>query len=829
CIRDSLSPAAPPPAAPPQPPLPPPRRTAGRFLGWLRSNAVHVVAAASLALAGIFLVQYGIERGLIPPGLRVLAALALGAALIGSGEWIRRRWGDAPESPAAYLPSTFSGAGIVSMAAGIVAARGLYGLIGPGQAFAGLVAVSALAILLGWLHGPLLAAVGLVGAAAAPFIVGGSSQDIGWLYGYFALLAAVGLSVDTLRRWAWVSVLATVLAAGGGYLAFTAGAPAAGLMALLAGLVPMTVAIPARGLVPDHAGPSLAEARLSHGAAGRTSFPVRLAAVTAAAAAAAIVLLPAPDPGTTMVALLLLAGLAVLLALWTIRAPGIADIAAFPAAGFLAVLLNEGWNAGPLWRDWSGSAIVLRPPETAPPATAGVIVALAACVTLAAAWRSFADARLRLPFATAAAVFAPAALVVLETLWAPSLVLGPYPWALHAAALAALMTLLAERFARADGPDRRRAAHATLSALSLIALALMLVLSAAALTVALAVLVVVAAALDRAFRLPEMGWFIQAGVLALGYRLTVDPGLAWAVDAPVGQVVLAFGGAVAGMVAARATLAPLDRRAPAVILESGAAGAAALLANVLLMRAISSALGDDATASHWSFGLNAVPWLVVMLVQLWRDRQAGIMRIVRRLVAIGAALLGGGFLAAAVTLGNPLSGGLFGDDRVLGPPVLDTLAAAYALPGLLLAAAAWRLPGLGRVLRPFLAAAGAALLLLYAGLQIRRFWRGDDLSVPGVTQPELYTYTVALLVLGGLLLYQALARRSVTLRRLAMAVIALTVAKVFLIDVSGLSGLTRVFSFLALGLSLAGLAWLNRWAAGRQEGEAAPADPEGQA
>ena len=47
--------------------------------------------------------------------------------------------------------------------------------------------------------------------------------------------------------------------------------------------------------------------------------------------------------------------------------------------------------------------------------------------------------------------------------------------------------------------------------------------------------------------------------------------------------------------------------------------------------------------------------------------------------------------------------------------------------------------------------------------------------------------------------------------------IALTIAKVFLIDISGLSGLTRVFSFLALGLSLAGLAWLNRWAAGRQD------------
>ena len=58
------------------------------------------------------------------------------------------------------------------------------------------------------------------------------------------------------------------------------------------------------------------------------------------------------------------------------------------------------------------------------------------------------------------------------------------------------------------------------------------------------------------------------------------------------------------------------------------------------------------------------------------------------------------------------------------------------------------------------------------------------------------------------------------LRAIAMTVIGLTAAKVFLIDAAGLTGLTRVLSFLGLGLSLAGLAWLNRWAgqATRREG-----------
>ena len=126
--------------------------------------------------------------------------------------------------------------------------------------------------------------------------------------------------------------------------------------------------------------------------------------------------------------------------------------------------------------------------------------------------------------------------------------------------------------------------------------------------------------------------------------------------------------------------------------------------------------------------------------------------------------------------------------------------------------AALRMPGLGPWVRRAGIAVGAALAALYVGLEIRRFWRGDWLGGPGVSQPELYSYTIVLMLLGAGLLYQAIAARNATLRRIAMAVIALVIAKVFLIDASGLTGLTRVASFLGLGMSLAGLAWLNRWA-----------------
>jgi uncharacterized membrane protein len=250
------------------------------------------------------------------------------------------------------------------------------------------------------------------------------------------------------------------------------------------------------------------------------------------------------------------------------------------------------------------------------------------------------------------------------------------------------------------------------------------------------------------------------------------------------------------------------------VLESAGLALAAILANVLLTRAlVPPDLRDNTFDLAHVASLNAMPWLVLGLSQTYR---AGLGPTLRRtrlaLGGVAGAIAAGLLLIAALPL-NPLFFA-YPDDLgalVLGPWLLDTLALAYALPALVLLAAAWRL-AFPRLLRLALLGAGSALAALYLGLEIRRFWQGDWLGIPGVTEPELYSYTIALMVVGAGLLWQAILRRSHLLRRLAMAVIALVIAKVFFVDASGLTGLTRVFSFLILGLSLAGLAWVNRWA-----------------
>ncbi len=772
-----------------------------RLARWLVTNWVYAVAAVSLVLAGVFLVQYGIERGLLPPVARVVATLLLGLLLIAGGEAIRRRWGDSPDRSTAYLPSTFSGAGIVALFIGVFAARQMYGLIGVEAAFAGFIAVAAGALLLGWFHGPFLAAIGLIGAGATPFVAGGGAEAPIWLPFYYALLAGTGLGIDTMRRWAWVSMLALVIGFGGLALLELSGVDQ-GALALAAALIPLlAMAIPARSIWPDQSGPTLTAALVHQ---RRPGFPTMLAG--AALLVAATMLLRLPEAG--MVAFVCLAGLVVLLSLWAIGAPAMADLAVVSAAGFVLRLAAEAWG-WPLWQRVQDQTIALRAPETSAPPTLSLLVGLALAGSLAAALRSLCGTDHPRSWAALAALLAPVTMLVLELFWQPALILGPGLWAGHVIALAAVVVVLAERFARADGAPGPRTAYMALAALSLVALALFILLTKAALTLALAVLLVTAAALDRRLRLPEMGWFIHAAIAVIGWRLVVDPGLGWALDAPLWEVWLSYGSIVLGAAAGRVLLEGLRRPATQLALESTAVVAGAILADVLLLRWLDT---QDQVPEHARATLLALPWIVTMFAQLYRrEAHSGWVRKLRLALALVAGAMGiMGVLIAAVVLNPALDRWLGG--QVRGPVLLSTLTLAYALPGAILIVGGRRID-MPRVLSRILQGIGGALLALWVAVEIRHFWHGPNLTGP-MLQGELYSYTVALLLTGAVLLYLAIARRSQTLRRVAVAVIGLTIAKVFLIDASGLTGLTRVASFLGLGLALAGLAWLNRWTKG---------------
>lgn len=786
---------------------------AGNFsaaIQWAKLNWFFLVAAASLGLAGVFLVQYGVETGLLSPKLRVLSALALGLILILGGEYLRRKGGDQAQDLFAYLPSTFAAGGLLSLFAGMLSARVLYDLISAETALLGLAITGAIAVLIGWFYGPLLAAIGILGALLAPFLVGGDPGAANLLYYYFAVIAVVAMAVDSFKRWAWLSGFAAVLSFVAAANVYAGAGGGLHLIAFAICLVVAAAIIPERRLLPQQSGAMILEEvlvrfRPNSPKNEATGFPTRLLAGIYAACVAAVIWVHASESGTFWLSVAALLGLFVLAAVWMRDARALGDLAILPVLALPLLVTLEATGNGTTHQAWITA--ISRLPEDPAPWTGALLLAAGLLVSLIAAWRSYFGSLYSNFWALAAAASAPIIVVLMELFWSPALVIGTDIWAYQVIGMAAIMVLLAQVFGRSRPEDRTAAAYFTLAALTMISLALILVLSETALTLALAVMVLAAVLLDRKFNLPALSVFIIAGAGTMSWRLVLDPGIGWAIKTSFWEFFASYAITLLLLWAARFWLNGLARKITFAVVDGVFWSLSAVFSSILILRLFENYLPTH-DESHPVISLIAMVWLVSAANQLWRLKYDEVRRWVRITLALFYGLPGFGMLALATTLFNPLFENW---NKAFGPYIFDSLLVAYGLPALFFIAVAVKFTHLAKWLRYLIAGFGVFYAGLYVGLEIRRIWRGDVLAVLGTTDPELYTYTIVMLLASTGLLFYAFFRRSNLLRKIALAGIGLTVAKVFLIDVSGLTGLTRVFSFLVLGLSLAGLAWLDRW------------------
>jgi uncharacterized membrane protein len=105
----------------------------------------------------------------------------------------------------------------------------------------------------------------------------------------------------------------------------------------------------------------------------------------------------------------------------------------------------------------------------------------------------------------------------------------------------------------------------------------------------------------------------------------------------------------------------------------------------------------------------------------------------------------------------------------------------------------------------------AILVFVWISLEVRHFFDpGFERGGLAAESVELYAYSIVWLLFGVGLLALGFWRDVPALRHAGMILVCLVVAKVFLIDMAGLKGLLRVFSFLGLGAALLGLGYAYR-------------------
>ncbi len=228
---------APPPRLPPAPAAPPLTRAAAER--WLAEKGLAWIGGSALVIGGAFLVGYAAQRGFFTPAMRIGAAAVLGFVLLGVGELIRRgRLASFGENRLAAAIVT--GAGAAMLYGTTLAAFDLYGFI-TGAVCGGLLAIIAWSLLgLAFIHGEALAVLAIGGAFVVPFVSGAGTWNTEALTLYLGILILAGVAVGWLRG--WTASLWTTMA-GAALWSLLGTIEQESLKALLLGLEPLAAIV----------------------------------------------------------------------------------------------------------------------------------------------------------------------------------------------------------------------------------------------------------------------------------------------------------------------------------------------------------------------------------------------------------------------------------------------------------------------------------------------------------------------------------------------------------------------------------------------------------
>jgi uncharacterized membrane protein len=753
----------------------------------------------TLALGGFFMVRYSIDAGLLGPGVRTLLGGAFALALLAAGEWTRRKESiSAIEAlPIANIPAILTAAGTSVAFATVYAAYALYGFLVPATAFIllGLVALGTLAAAL--LHGPALAGLGIAAAFVTPVLVSSDKPDFWALYIYLAIVTAAAFGLARIRLWRWLAVTTIVFALLWTFPCLQCGPSMVGPHAfhVIAGFVLAALLVVCGFMF----GPPADEGQIEPISSG--SLAAYLAGATM------IVLASFHDDAAIIVFAVLVAG-----TLWVAwRAP--AATGAIGAAAIFAFVVFAEWavRGNPDMLVLPGGPL----PGIGPAATDGsVSLHLITAAIFAAGFGAAGflaqgrSASAIIPVVwSATAVFTPLALLI--ALYARIAHLDrSIPFAILAVVLAAAYGAATEILTKRDnrpGLPISIALFAT-GALGALALALTFALEKGWLTIALALMSLGTAWISMQRPIPFLRSLsaILAGIVVL--RIGYEPrivGNAVGTTPIFNWLLWGYGIPALSFWMASVFLRRRGDDAPLRTVESAAILFTVLLAFMEIRHLVN---GGDVYAS--AAGLTEVALQVCVALAMaiglerLRIRTGSIIHNVSAIlltVFAGLATVFGLMLLETPILWPTDVGGVFFNLLLLG----------YALPAVLALLLSYAVAGRRRAGYANTIAAGALVLALtYVTFEIRRLYHGPVLTSGPTGGAEQYTYSIAWLAFGVTLLGIGILFNSQRARLASAVVIALTILKAFLIDMSTLTGVYRALSFMCLGLVLVAIGWL---------------------
>jgi uncharacterized membrane protein len=760
---------------------------ASRWFVWAGGIAV--------ALGGLLFVKYAHDAGLIPPMARVIVGLIAAAALVYAGEWARKRGGEVAKG---YIPAALSAGGLVIAFGVLYASYALYGILSPAVCFPLLVAVGLGALWLSRRQGPLIAALGLIGAFVAPMLVPSENPSAVGFFLYLAVIVAASLYELRDRPWWWLGycaiggafIWALMWVNGFGVTPLWPIAIFALFLGAAATLIPKD-----KGILAPEMGTLADPEKMAH--------PMRIAVAGIVAGVLILGYMTWISGHTTLALVFFAIAMAAITAFGWLRD----GMVAAPLAAAIATLVMLV-----TWRDvgfheWAFDERgfwVTVPGLIEPPRFRNATLFAMAVFTAIGLAGLFRQTEKR-PWA---ALAAGSAFLFTFMAWGRAdFTMGETSWAVLGLVLAA--ALVGSAWKHWQGAAKLAPNHPV--ELLMAGAALLLLFAAdrlfdgVAMTLIVAAIATAYAYATRIFTLPHVAAIATAIAgfasmrLFFGREFWGEPTNVWL---GAHWVLYGYGIPVAMFYWSSRILNGEAFARYRMAFEGLALGLAVALVSLELRVLIGGGITHDGM-SLLELAAHAMAWLGAAYGLAYRQQ------IFSSFISLWGAriLLGASCLAflAALTVRNPV----FTGDAVEGSAIFNSLWLAYLAPVPVLALMSRKLEGIG--LARFRDAVGVfalMLLIAFVTLQVKR-WFQDVILVPEFeSQAESYTVSLAWVLTGILIFIAGLRLNRQNIRYGGLAVLVLAVLKVFAFDLFELGGLWRIASIIGLGLCLIGVGWL---------------------
>lgn len=768
-----------------QPPLPatrpPSNNTHNAFIEHLRRHWMAWLGGVSIGLAGVFMVRYSIEQQLLGPQARLVLAALVGIVLHVLAEWLRRNKGSEPAFAA------LAGGASIVLYASLVSSLRLLDNPPVAWVFMGMALVSAGTMLLALRHGPLLAALGMLGGYLVPLLVdsGSGKMEYALIYVLIVSLFTLWLKAYVQKQWLWQGVAVAGLAWW--LISFTGSPSFDARSAYLVVLLYLLVAVPwgdwrlqqSTVVTQSSWWEQLKAVWQQH--EHKQLWIVALALVIAQGVTWWV-----EDIGHVGYISLLLMPL--LLAQLALRRPEFNS--------FLALLLTL---TAVCWLFYTqGSAPELQ--------AIGLRLLVLTALYVALAWLWYPRVQHYASFWLALGCAAPL-LMLAVAYYQLDFVAQDWAWSLAAAILGAAYTLAAWHPASATRQVVLfSAAHVAYSLAAAIALQEM------SLTIALAAQLLSLTWLLHRYQLQGLGWALRLVLFVVVLRLTLNP---WLLNYGNGNSWVPWTYTIAllfSLISLR-SLQTYPKLQPWLIAGCGQLAVLALAVWVRWWLYEGQIYQTQFSFTEASIYVPA--WGALALLYQWRAQKTAVSKNLYQLLATlhGVAVLML-YVLYLLLSHNPL----WANINLHGTPIINVLLLSYGLPSLLLLA--WlKQINLGYWPAPWRAKVAIVVAInawWFISIEIRHLWhlQGTVHWQRGMPMGELYTYSIVWLLAALACLLVAMLKNNLAIYRGGIILLLVVVAKIFLLDMAGLTGLWRVASFMGLGLVLLALAWMYQRKAG---------------